>query len=73
MAKSVCQRSVYIPTDEWEQAREIAWRRRMSVSGLICALLHKESLEFKAPPDPDFVEVDLAPKPPKKAKKGETP
>ena len=67
MAKTPGQHSIYVPPDEWEAAREIAWRRRMSVSELVRALLAKDALDYAKgsnpegplskktePEDPDF-------------------
>jgi hypothetical protein len=46
VAKSPGQHSIYVPTDEWETTKELAWRRHMSVSELIRALLQKDALDY---------------------------
>ena len=44
--KNPAQRSVYIHEEEWQIAKEVAYRRRMSVSALLCALLRQNAVEF---------------------------
>lgn len=48
MAKNNSQRSIYCPDEEWQMAKEIAWRKKTSVSSLIVELLKKSASEFVA-------------------------
>jgi hypothetical protein len=44
------QRSIYCRDEEWQLAKEIAWRKKVSVSSLIVDLLRREAVLFTTPP-----------------------
>jgi hypothetical protein len=48
MRKNNAQRSIYCPDEDWAIAKEVAWRKKVSVSSLIVEMLRKEAAAFAA-------------------------